>query len=68
VLFHLSSIFELVVLTVQTIEGATVVENGQIVVIVLRAWGNGILRVTATGTTGTDKIADTVGGQGVVVV
>ena len=57
----MDSIFELVVLTVEAIEGAGVVENGQVVMTVLRACGNGILRVTATGTTGTDKTADTVG-------
>jgi hypothetical protein len=56
---------EVIVLAVQTIEGAGLIKNGQIPVPILRSGRNRIPGIAASGSTGTYKIAHTVGGKGV---
>jgi hypothetical protein len=62
------SVFELIVLTIETIKGAGVIKYGQVVVPVLRTSTHGVLWITTAGATGTDKIAYAVCGQGIIVV
>jgi hypothetical protein len=56
---------EMIVLAVQTVEGAGLIKNGQIPISILRPGRNCIPRIAASGSTGTHKIAHTVGGKGI---
>ena len=63
-----NSIFELVILTVEAIEGTGVVEDSQVVMAMLRAFGDGISGKATACTTRTDKISHAVCGQRIVIV
>ena len=63
-----NSIFELVILTVEAIEGTGMVEDSQVVMAAFGATGDRISGEATACTTGTDKIAHAVCGQGIVVV
>jgi len=58
----------MIVLAIKTIEGTGMVENGKISVPILRPIGDGVSGIAAAGSGGTDKIGDTIGGQGIMVV
>jgi len=59
---------KMVVLTVQTIKPAGMIEYGQIPITVFRAFGSGIYRISAARTSRADKVPHTVGGKGIIIV
>jgi hypothetical protein len=63
-----SSILKLGILAVEAVEGTGVVEDGQVVMAMLRAAGDSISGVATACTTSTDKISHAVCGQGIIVV
>jgi hypothetical protein len=50
------------ILAIQTVEGASMIKDGQIVVAMLGSVGYSILRIATPGAAGTDKTADAVAG------
>lgn len=60
--------FKMVVLTVQTIKPAGMIEDSQILITVFRAVDSRISGISAARTSRTDKIPHTVGGKGIVIV
>ena len=63
-----NSILKLVVLAIEAVEGTGVIEDSQVVVTMLRAFGDSISGVATSCTTSTDKISHAVCGQGIIVV
>ena len=61
-------LLEMVVLAIEAVEGARMVEDGQVLVPELRPSGDSIAWITAAGAGGTDKRAHAVGRERVVVV
>lgn len=59
---------KMVVLTVQTIKPAGMIEYGQILITVFRAIGSRISGISAARTSRADKIPHTVGGKGIIIV
>ena len=59
---------KMVVLTIQTIKSAGVIEYGQILITVFRAIGSRISGISAARTSRADKIPHTVGGKGIIIV
>jgi hypothetical protein len=61
-------LLEVMILTIEAIEGASMIEDSQVFIPMLRASRNGISRVAAPCSCGADEVRDAVGGQRVVVV
>lgn len=59
---------KMVVLTVQTIKPAGMIEYGQILITVFSAFGSRISGISAARTSRADKIPHTVGGKGIIIV
>ena len=55
------------VLTEQAIKGASLIEDGQVLIAIFSSSRIGKLGVTSPGATGTDPISYAVGGQGIIV-
>jgi hypothetical protein len=62
------SCLKVVVLTIQTIKPAGLVEYGQILITVFRAFGSRISGIPAARTSRADKVPHTVGGKGIIIV
>jgi hypothetical protein len=56
------------ILTIQTVEGASMIKHGQIGMTVFGSVGYGIVRISTPGAAGADKTSDTVAGQGVIII
>jgi hypothetical protein len=63
-----SSIFELVVLTIEAVEGTGMVEHGQVIVAMFSPFGNSILGVATARAARTNKVSHAVGGKRIIVI
>jgi len=55
------------VLAEQTIKGASLIEDGQVLIAIFGSWRTGKLRVASPGSTRANPIGYTVGGQGIII-
>jgi len=55
------------VLTEKAVEGAALIEDGQILVAAFGSWRIGKLRIAVPGAAGTDPVGHAVGGQGIII-
>jgi len=55
------------VLTEQAIKGASLIENGQILIAIFSSTRVGKAGITSPGSTGTDPIGDTISRQGIII-
>ena len=60
--------FELVVLTIQTVEGTGMVEHGQVVMAMLRPFKDSIRGVATARAARTNKVSHAVGGKRVIII
>ena len=63
-----SSIFELVVLTIEAVEGTGMVEHGQVVVAMFSPFGDSIRGVATVRAARTNKVSHAVGGKRIIVI
>ena len=63
-----SSIFELVVLTIEAVEGTGMVEHGQVVVAMFSPLGDSIRGVATARAASTNKVSHAIGGKRVIVI
>ena len=63
-----SSIFELVVLTIEAVEGTGMVEHGQVVMAMLSPFGDSIRGVATARAARTNKVSHAVGGKRIIVI
>jgi hypothetical protein len=55
------------VLAEQTVKGAGLIKDSQVLIAILSATRIGESGVTSSGTTGTHPVSDTVSGQGIII-
>ena len=63
-----SSIFELVILTIEAVEGTGMVEHGQVVVAMFSPFGDSIRGVATARAARTNKVSHAVGGKRIIVI